>query len=223
MNVNRSIWTLWLISAFLLLGSPAALAQLDPKLGADVTPTWFDIVTIEPSGRNVVVGIAEPGARIELLLGTAVIARAEANQLGEWMLALGDGLAPGTYELVIRITTADSRYQLLSDTLISVIVPETAAAASPPFAPQPAGGFTLADLQITIAFGVGAPVVVEGILTGPLRAIVQRGDTLWYIATQFYGDGALYPLIADANRDQIRNVHVLQPGQILLIPDLVGN
>ena len=158
------------------------------------------------------------GARIELLLGTAVIARAEANQLGEWMLALGDGLAPGTYELVIRITTADGRYQLLSDTLISVIVPETAAAASPPFAPQPAGGFTLADLQITIAFGVGAPVVVEGILTGPLRAIVQCGDTLWYIATQFYGDGALYPLIADANRDQIRNVHVLQPGQILLIP-----
>jgi LysM repeat protein len=47
---------------------------------------------------------------------------------------------------------------------------------------------------------------------------VVAGDTLSKIAQHFYGDGSLFPLIANAN--EIPGPNVLLPGQVLLIPDL---
>lgn len=45
---------------------------------------------------------------------------------------------------------------------------------------------------------------------------VQSGDTLWMIAAQFYGDGARYILIAQANN--IAAPYTIYPGQLLVIP-----
>lgn len=48
---------------------------------------------------------------------------------------------------------------------------------------------------------------------------VQSGDTLWTIAKQFYGNGSLYSVIHDANREVIgSNPNVITPGMILVIP-----
>lgn len=47
---------------------------------------------------------------------------------------------------------------------------------------------------------------------------VVKGDTLWGIAKRYYGDGALYTKIADANAEQISNPNLIFPGQILTIP-----
>jgi hypothetical protein len=47
---------------------------------------------------------------------------------------------------------------------------------------------------------------------------VQAGDTLWGIAAQFYGDGAQWPRIFDANRDKITDPNLIFPGQELRIP-----
>jgi LysM repeat protein len=48
--------------------------------------------------------------------------------------------------------------------------------------------------------------------------IVVRGDCLWNIAIKYYGNGALWPRIFDANRDKIKDPHWIYPGQVFTIP-----
>lgn len=48
---------------------------------------------------------------------------------------------------------------------------------------------------------------------------VQKGDTLWKIAKQFYGNGALNTKIVSANSDKIKNPNLIYAGQVLAIPE----
>ena len=48
---------------------------------------------------------------------------------------------------------------------------------------------------------------------------VKSGDTLWALSSRFYGNGALYTRIFDANRDKIQNPNLIYVGQVLTIPD----
>lgn len=52
----------------------------------------------------------------------------------------------------------------------------------------------------------------------PQTYTVQKGDCLWKIAKQFYGNGADYPKIFNANADQISNPNLIYPGQVITIP-----
>lgn len=48
---------------------------------------------------------------------------------------------------------------------------------------------------------------------------VVSGDCLWNIAKQFYGNGSMYTVIYDANREVIGdNPNLIYPGQVLTIP-----
>lgn len=47
---------------------------------------------------------------------------------------------------------------------------------------------------------------------------VQKGDCLWKIAKQFYGNGAQYTKIYNANTDKIKNPNLIYVGQVLTIP-----
>lgn len=47
---------------------------------------------------------------------------------------------------------------------------------------------------------------------------VIKGDCLWNIAKKFYGSGAQYTRIYNANRDIIKNPSLIYPGQVLKIP-----
>ena len=48
--------------------------------------------------------------------------------------------------------------------------------------------------------------------------VVQTGDTLSKIATEFYGDARLYTKIFEANRDVLKDPDKIRPGQKLRIP-----
>lgn len=69
-------------------------------------------------------------------------------------------------------------------------------AVTPPTTPGPAGG----------AMGAGK------------IHVVQRGDTLFKLARQYYNDQSQWKRIYEANRSQIPNQNVLKVGQKLMIP-----
>lgn len=48
--------------------------------------------------------------------------------------------------------------------------------------------------------------------------VVQPGNSLWRIARRTYGAGIQYTLIYEANQDQIRDPHLIYPGQIFSLP-----
>lgn len=47
---------------------------------------------------------------------------------------------------------------------------------------------------------------------------VKRGDCLWNIAKKFYGNGAMYTKIYDANTNKIAEPDLIYPGQVFVIP-----
>lgn len=47
---------------------------------------------------------------------------------------------------------------------------------------------------------------------------VKSGDTLWSIAKKYYGDGAKYRKIYDANKAKIKSLNSIKIGQVLTIP-----
>jgi nucleoid-associated protein YgaU len=47
---------------------------------------------------------------------------------------------------------------------------------------------------------------------------VQSGDSLSKIAKRIYGDANKWHAIFAANRDQIKNPDLIQPGQVLTLP-----
>ncbi len=48
--------------------------------------------------------------------------------------------------------------------------------------------------------------------------VVQRGDTLYSLARQYYNDNSQWRRIYEANRNQIGDPNVLKTGQKLIIP-----
>lgn len=51
--------------------------------------------------------------------------------------------------------------------------------------------------------------------------IIQKGDTLWEIATKVYGNGAKYKAIVEANKEVIKDEDKIFPGQKIRIPKIL--
>ena len=54
---------------------------------------------------------------------------------------------------------------------------------------------------------------------GQRRYTVEAGDTLYKISSQFYGDSNQYTKIFNANRNILRDLNTINPGQELVIPE----
>jgi len=52
--------------------------------------------------------------------------------------------------------------------------------------------------------------------------MVRGGDSLWKISEEMYGDGNQWNRIYEANKDQIKDPDVIQPGWVLNIPAQAG-
>lgn len=72
-----------------------------------------------------------------------------------------------------------------------------------------------------VAGRVGLPFMREAMNTADLAAgqvVVQPGQNLWRLARHAYGAGIRYTVIFAANREQIRDVRLIYPGQIFAVP-----
>lgn len=49
---------------------------------------------------------------------------------------------------------------------------------------------------------------------------IEKGDSLWKIAQQHYGDGNKWQRLFEANREVIKDPDLIYPGQQIRVPDL---
>lgn len=53
---------------------------------------------------------------------------------------------------------------------------------------------------------------------GPNDVTIIKGNSLWRIARRVYGEGVMYTVIYEANREQIKDPNLIYPGQIFNLP-----
>lgn len=51
---------------------------------------------------------------------------------------------------------------------------------------------------------------------------IEKGDTLWDIASKHYNDGTQYKYIVEANLEVIKDADLIYPGQTIRIPELIA-
>lgn len=63
-----------------------------------------------------------------------------------------------------------------------------------------------------------APEKKKASTSRPAEHVVRTGDNLWNISKKYYGSGAKWKLIYEANKSAIKKQDFLEPGTVLAIP-----
>jgi len=151
----------------------------------------LDTISYSELGEVQLSGRARVQSVIRIYLDNNAISELIADDEGRWRTVL-DGIDPGIYTLRLDEVDALGKVTSRIETPFKREAPAallTATADQPPDAP----------------------------FTGAVT--VQKGDTLWAISRERYGEGVLYVRVFAANRDRIRNPDLIYPGQIFTIPN----
>ena len=123
--------------------------------------------------------------------------------------------------LAARVPAATAAPELAPAAVLTQAAPDPlagAGAAGGPAAAAPPTG--------TEPPGPGAAQRAPAVAPAPTVHVVRPGDTLWAIAGRYYGDGALYPRLVEANAGRVMPTGerftrggVIRPGWPLEVPD----
>lgn len=138
---------------------------------------------------------------------------------------------PNLEEAVAAYITANSPYKPYTDGRISEVTPAGYVAPAKPAAPAPAATApapAAAPAPAPAAPAATAPAATAPAATAPAtttpaaaaaaasKYVVEKGDSLWKIAAEKYGDGALWSKIAKANT--LKHPNHIEIGEELELP-----
>jgi hypothetical protein len=81
-------------------------------------------------------------------------------------------------------------------------------------------GRNMRTLLLIAAVGLAAPAWADEVRlqeNAPDRHVVVKGDTLWGISEKFLKDPWLWPEVWQLNKEQIRNPHLIYPGDVVVL------
>lgn len=154
----------------------------------------IETISYSDAGAVRVAGRGGVGSVIRVYLNNAPQLDTLVDETGAWHGTLPP-VDPGLYTLRADQVTVEGKVEARSETPFLREAPEALAAAAA-LATEGGTGDTAAQL-----------------------VTVQPGFTLWGIARQRYGRGIEYVKVFEANRTQIRNPHLIYPGQVFSLPD----
>ncbi|APG47350.1 LysM peptidoglycan-binding domain-containing protein [Phaeobacter porticola] len=169
-----------------------------PTLAEAPDTVALDTISYDAEGAVVLSGRVRSDAVVRAYLDNSAIADLPVDDDGRWSGILPD-VAPGIYAL--RLDALDTEGKVLSRL-------ETPFKREAPEVLQPAVDIAAASPDVS---PTGATPLVRVVT-------VQKGDTLWAISRERYGDGLLYVRVFDANREAIRNPDLIYPGQVFAVP-----
>lgn len=108
--------------------APAASAS--PAPAAVVSPS-FDIVRVDPTGRAVIAGRADPKASVSIRSDGAELGHVGADGQGAWAFGPTEPLPPGSHALTLLERTTGGR-EIPSQGSVVMVVPERGPAAPAP-------------------------------------------------------------------------------------------
>ena len=168
------------------------LQPANPERPDAMAQIALDTISYAETGEVLISGRAQRLSAVRVYLDNKAVADLSTDDEGRWEGRL-EGVEPGVYTLRLDELSAEGEVLSRMETPFKREAPEV---LNPPGRDETPGQSTL------------------------VRAVtVQRGDTLWAISRERYGDGILYVRVFEANRDRIRDPDLIYPGQIFTIPD----
>ena len=167
--------------------------QADPEVAEAVA---LDTITYDSDGNVVLAGRAQANDSVQIYLDNTSIASAPVSPEGDWQTTLPE-VESGVYTLRVDEVSQDGQVVSRIETPFKREEAEKVAEVLQEETANP-------DFQVAMR-------------------TVQPGNTLWAIARERYGEGIMYVLVYEANRDRIRNPDLIYPGQVFVLPTTEGN
>lgn len=204
-----------------------------------VNQVTLDAISYTIAGEVFLAGRARGGSVIRAYLDNRAVRDFQIAADGRWQGELND-IIPGIYTLRIDEVGTDGRvlsrvetpFKRESPEVLKPLAPQIASAGPAPVpAPEAPPAVTVpAPVTDTAVAEVARAPATESAPEAPsagtpasvplIQAVtVQKGDTLWAISQDRYGEGLLYVKVFEANRDNIRDPDLIYPGQIFSIPE----
>jgi nucleoid-associated protein YgaU len=157
-------------------------------------------VEAETDGSLYIAGTATTKDPVRVYLDDKLIGEAEPGEGGTWLLETKREVAPGDYTIrADQVETGSGKVIVRAEVAFEREI-------------------AVATLKQSSESGDAGSAETSGTVAGPMTVIIKRGDNLWRISRELYGQGIRFSTIYQANRDQIRNPDKIYPGQVFVLP-----